>query len=52
VIGEDQINWPGVFEFCETKAGTQWYVVEHETSKQPLETVRRTFEVLKSLGKG
>lgn len=51
VIGEDKINWPGVFEQCEHAAGTQWYVVEHETSAKPLETVRRTFEVLKSLGK-
>jgi len=51
VIGEDKINWPGVFEFCETKGNTKWYVVEHETSKNPLETVRRTYEVLKTLGK-
>lgn len=51
VIGEDSINWPGVFECCETTAGTQWYVVEHETSKTPLATVRRTYEVLKKLGK-
>jgi len=51
VIGEDKINWPGVFEFCEHRGNTQWYVVEHETSKTPIETVRRTFEVLKKLGK-
>lgn len=51
IIGEDKINWPGVFEFCETRGNTQWYVVEHETSKTPIETVRRTFEKLKELGK-
>jgi len=51
VIGEDKINWPAVFEFCESKGGTEWYVVEHETSKTPIETVRRTFEVLRGLGK-
>lgn len=51
IIGEDMINWPGVFEFCETRGGTQWYVVEHETSKAPLATVARTYETLKKLGK-
>ena len=51
VIGEDKIAWPAVFEFCETRGNTEWYVVEHETSKHPLETVRRTFTVLKEMGK-
>jgi sugar phosphate isomerase/epimerase len=51
VIGEDKINWEGVFEFCETKGGTKWYVVEHETSKNPIETLTRTYAVLKQLGK-
>jgi sugar phosphate isomerase/epimerase len=51
VIGEDKIDWPSVFEICETTGGTQWYVVEHETSKAPLETVARTFAALKKFGK-
>jgi sugar phosphate isomerase/epimerase len=51
IIGEDKINWSGVFEFCETRGNTQWYVVEHETSKTPLVTVARMFEKLKELGK-
>jgi sugar phosphate isomerase/epimerase len=51
IIGEDKINWTGVFEFCETRGNTQWYVVEHETSKNPLATVARTYEKLKQLGK-
>jgi sugar phosphate isomerase/epimerase len=51
VIGEDKIDWHSVFEICETTGGTQWYVVEHETSKTPLATVARTFEKLKQLGK-
>ena len=51
VIGEDKINWPAVFEICETTGGTQWYVVEHESSKQPIEAVRRTYAALKQLGK-
>ena len=51
VIGEDKINWAGVFEFCEHRGNTEWYVVEHETSKTPLLTVARMFEKLKELGK-
>ena len=51
IIGEDKINWPGVFEFCETKGNTKWYIVEHETSKVPLATLQRTYDALKRLGK-
>lgn len=51
VIGEDKVNWKEVFQFCETKGGTKWYVVEHETSKDPLDAVKRSFEALKKLGK-
>jgi len=51
VIGEDKINWTALFEWCETRGGTQWYVCEHETSKVPLETLKRTYVALKQLGK-
>lgn len=51
VIGEDRVNWNEVFAFCEGRGRTQWYVVEHETAKNPLEAVRRNFEALRSMGK-
>lgn len=51
VIGEDKIDWPTVFEICETTGGTQWYVMEHESSHQPVETMRRTFAALQKFGK-
>ena len=51
VIGEDKVNWAGVFDYCETQGGTQWYVVEHETSKQPLATLQRTMDAPKALSK-
>ncbi len=51
VIGEDKIDWKGVFDFCEGPGKTDWYVVEHETSKDPLQTVKRTYEALKKFGK-
>ncbi|HLH52336.1 MAG TPA: TIM barrel protein [Verrucomicrobiae bacterium] len=51
VIGEDKVNWPEVFAFCESKGGTQWYVLEHESSSDPLKAVARSFEALRKLGK-
>jgi sugar phosphate isomerase/epimerase len=51
VIGEDKVNWTEVFAFCEGKGKTQWYVLEHESGKDPLEAVRRSFEALKKMGK-
>ncbi len=51
VIGEDKVDWKAVFAFCESKGKTQWYVVEHETSKDPLDAVKRNFAALKTMGK-
>jgi sugar phosphate isomerase/epimerase len=51
ILTEDKIDWPAVFEWCETKGGTRWYVVEHESSKNPLDVLARTFEKLQQLGK-
>jgi sugar phosphate isomerase/epimerase len=51
VIGEDKVNWKEVFEFCEGPGKTEWYVLEHETSKDPLDAVKRSFEALRKLGK-
>ena len=51
VIGEDKIDWKGVFKFCEGRGGTQWYVVEHETSKDPIDAVRRNYAALKRMGR-
>jgi sugar phosphate isomerase/epimerase len=51
VIGEDKIDWPAIFGYCETQGSTQWYVMEHETSKQPLPTMARTMAALKKFGK-
>ena len=51
VIGEDEVAWKEVFAFCETKGGTKWYVVEHESSKDPLDAVRRSYAALQQMGK-
>lgn len=51
VIGEDKLDWPAIFRFCEGPGGTEWYVIEHETSKNPLDAVKRSYEAMKKLGK-
>ncbi|HWQ91146.1 MAG TPA: sugar phosphate isomerase/epimerase [Clostridia bacterium] len=51
VIGEDKVNWNEVFSLCESQGKTEWYIVEHESSKDPMDAVRRSFEALKKMGK-
>ncbi len=51
VIGEDKVAWNEVFQFCESKGKTQWYIVEHESGKDPVDAVRRSYEALKKMGK-
>lgn len=51
VLGEDKVAWKEVFAFCEGPGGTQVYVLEHESSKEPMEAVRRSFAALKQMGK-
>jgi sugar phosphate isomerase/epimerase len=51
VIGQDKVDWTAVFKFCETKGKTRWYILEHESSKDPLDAVRRSYAALKAMGK-
>jgi sugar phosphate isomerase/epimerase len=51
VIGEDKVDWTAVFAFCESKGKTEWYILEHESSKDPVEAVRRSFQALRKMGK-
>lgn len=51
VLGEDKVPWKEVFAFCEGPGGTQVYVLEHESSKDPIDAVRRSYAALKAMGK-
>ncbi len=53
VVGEGQIQWNEVFRICETKAVTEWYIVEEESRKGPesLDAVRRCLQNLRKMGK-
>jgi sugar phosphate isomerase/epimerase len=50
VVGEGDVDWEPVFEFCQTDGGTQWYIVEHERpAGDPIENVRRCLMNLKKM---
>lgn len=51
VIGEDKVSWKEVFAFCEGPGKTEWYIVEHESGKDPLDAVKRSIAALKKMGK-
>jgi sugar phosphate isomerase/epimerase len=50
-IGEGTIDWKAMFEAYESVGGTEWYIVEHETSKTPMETVKACLDNLHKMGK-
>jgi sugar phosphate isomerase/epimerase len=52
LLGEGDVLWQKVFEFCEQSGGTEWYIVEQESYPvPPLQTVRRCRENLRKLGR-
>lgn len=53
VIGEGEIPWAKVFEACEDKAGTEWYVVEHESDSgmTPMEAIDACLKNIRAMGK-
>ena len=53
VFGEGTVNWPEVFEICETTGGTKQYIIEEEGRSGPeaLEDVRRAFQNFRKMGK-
>jgi sugar phosphate isomerase/epimerase len=49
---EDEIPWKEVFEFCETKGGIEWYIIEYEKDLYPpLESVEKTLQNMCRMGK-
>ncbi len=51
-VGEGVLDWPSIFEACETVGGTQWYIVEQDQCRRPsIESARLSFENLKKMGK-
>ncbi len=52
VIGQGLMPWANVFEACETTAGTEWYIVEHETGPDPIGNIKGCLDGLRKLGRG
>ena len=52
ILGEGDVAWQQVFEFCESLGGTEWYIVEEEKDiYPPLEAIAKcyaNFEELKA----
>jgi sugar phosphate isomerase/epimerase len=48
-IGEGTVDWKAMLEAYTTVGGTEWYVVEHETSKDPLKIVKRCLDNLRKM---
>lgn len=50
VVGEGDVDWKQVLEFCQTKGGTEWFIVEHERGAgDPIDNVRRCLKNLKQM---
>lgn len=50
-IGEGTIDWKAMFAAYESVGGVEWYIVEHETSHNPLKTVKECLDNLHKMGK-
>ena len=52
VLGEGDVKWNEIFNLCETKGGTEWYIVEQEAyATAPLDCIARCLENLRKMGK-
>jgi sugar phosphate isomerase/epimerase len=51
-VGEGILDWPSIFDACESVGGTQWYIVEQDACRRPsIESARLSYENLKKMGK-
>ena len=50
-IGQGKVDWKPLLETCESVGGTEWYIVEHETSSHPLKTIKECLDYLRSIGR-
>ena len=50
-IGEGKIDWKELLATYDEFGGTEWYIVEHETSHNPLKTVKECLDNLHKMGR-
>ena len=52
LLGEGDVNWQDIFDFCEGPGDTEWYIVEQEKyAHPPLECAERCLKNLRGMGK-
>ncbi len=50
LIGEGDVNWPAVFEICETTGGTQYYIIEEESGAYaPFDSAELSLKAFKKI---
>ncbi len=52
VIGQGVVPWKEVLDTVEAVGGTEWYIVEHETGTNSMESIKGCLEGLRKLGRG
>lgn len=51
-LGRGDVPWPRVFEYCENRGATEWYIVEYEVpGRPPMACVEDCLRQLKAWGK-
>lgn len=50
-VGEGTIDWKPLLEAYETVGGTEWYIIEHETGKVPLESVKTCLDNFRKIAR-
>ncbi len=50
-VGEGEVDWKKVFRICESKGGTKWYIVEHESGDDPEASIGACLKNLRKMGK-
>ncbi|MGD0090327.1 MAG: sugar phosphate isomerase/epimerase [Planctomycetota bacterium] len=52
LVGEGEVQWPALFNLCETIGKTKWYIVEQESyAFPPLECIDKCLQILRKMGK-
>lgn len=48
-IGEDDLPWEGIIDYCEKQGNTEWLIVEYEIEDDPVSAVKRSIDFLHQL---
>jgi len=50
LLGEDELDWPEIFDTCENTGGTEWYIIEYEKEGiPPLQAMKMNLENMRKL---